>query len=74
MLTRGVEWKRRESEESLQVALQQMFLNSADEKEDEVKSFTESYHKYKGEFLKHICFNPENENLSKLFVYFRMLI
>ena len=29
-----------------------------------MKSFTESYHKYKREYLKHLSFNPEEENLS----------
>ena len=37
----------------------------AEEDVDGVKSFTESYHKYKREYVKHISFNPEEENLSK---------
>ena len=41
-----------------------MFPISADEKVNEVKSFTESYHKYKREYVKHLSFNPEQENLS----------
>ena len=45
--------------------LQQMFPTSAKEEEDGVKSFTESYHKYKREYVKHLSFNPEEENLSK---------
>ena len=46
--------------------LQQMFPSSAsEEEEDGVKTFTESYHKYKREYVKHLGFNPEEENLSK---------
>ena len=46
--------------------LQQMFPSSAsEEEEDELKSFTENYHKYKREFVKLIGFNPEEEHLSK---------
>ena len=45
--------------------LQQMFPNSADKKVDRVKSFTESYHKYKRNYVKHLGFNPKEENLSK---------
>ena len=56
-----------ESRDRLHVALQQMFPTSADEKGDDVKSLTESYHKYKEEYVKHIGFNPEEENLSKCF-------
>ena len=43
--------------------LQQMF--PADEEEDGVKSFTKSYHKYKRQYVKHLSFNPKEENLSK---------
>ena len=40
--------------------LQQIF---AKEEEDEMKSFTKSYHKYKREYVKHLGFNPKEENL-----------
>ena len=59
--------------------LQQLFLTSTDEEEDVVKSFTESYHKYKREYVKHLSFNPEKENLSKcileisIFICFQLL-
>ena len=39
----------------------------ADKTVDEVKLLTENYHKYKGEYAKHLSFNPEDENLSKWF-------
>ena len=55
-----------ESKERLSIALQRMLsTSSADEKIDIVKSLTESYHKYKREYVKHLSFNPEEENLSK---------
>ena len=47
--------------------LQQMFATSTKEEEDGMKSCTESYHKYKGEYVKHLEFNPANESLSKCF-------
>ena len=62
-----VAWER-ESKERLSVALQRMLSTSAvDENIDEMKSLTESYHKYKREYVKHLSFNPNNENLSKCF-------
>ena len=60
MLSNRVHWPESEDKEHLL----QMFPTLADEKVDEVKSFTESYHKYKREFVKHLGFNPEEENLS----------
>ena len=57
-----------ESKERLSAALQLMLSTSAvDEKIDKVKSLTESYHKYKREYVKHLGFNPSNENPSKSF-------
>ena len=61
MLSNQVYWTESEVKEHLL----QMFPTSADVKVDEVKSFTESYHKYKREFVKHVGFNPEEDNLSK---------
>merc|ERR1712037_701943 len=31
-----------------------------------MKSFTESYHKYKREYVKHLGFNPQEENLTSV--------
>ena len=56
-----------ESKERLSVALQRMLSSAVDEKIDEVKSLTESYHKYKREYVKNLNFNPDNENISKCF-------
>ena len=61
MLSNGVKyWKS-----GYQERLQQMFPTSSDEEIDEVKSFTESYHKYKRDYVRHLGFNPEEENLSR---------
>ena len=52
--------------------LQQMFPASTKEEVDGVKSLTEIYHKYKREYVKHLSFNPEEENISKyMFMYNR---
>ena len=57
-----------ESKERLSIALQRMLSTSAvDEKIDPVKSLSESYHKYKREYVKHLGFNPDNGNISKCF-------
>ena len=59
--------------------LQQMFATSTKEEEDGMKSCTESYHEYKGEYVKHLSFNPKEENLSKcileipIFICFQLL-
>ena len=64
-LKHGVMWKWSQSKEHLNVALQEMFPNSADDKVDDVMSLTEKYHRYKREYVKHLSFNPEEDNLSK---------
>ena len=60
-LSHGVRYWKMGSKERLQ----QMFSTFTKEEEDGVKSLTESYHKYKREYVKHLSFNPEEENLSK---------
>ena len=44
-----------------------MFPTTAEEKVDEVQSVTESYHKYKREYVEHLSFNPKEDNLSECF-------
>ena len=61
----GIGHKVRKAKKRLHVALQRLFPISADERVDEVKSLTEKYHKYKWEYVKHLVFNPDEENLSK---------
>ena len=61
----GVRIWNRGSQERVHTALQQIFPTSADEDVDDVRSLTESYHKYKRGYVKHLGFNPDNENLCK---------
>ena len=68
------DWNKQENKEHLYVALRQMFPISAEEKVDEVKSITESYLKYKRDYTKQLCFNPDNENLSRCFFSFTLSI
>ena len=60
-----------DSQLRIDAALQEMFPISAEKKVLEVKSVlmtvTESYHKYKKEYAKHLSHNPDNENLSEYF-------
>ena len=50
--------------DDLHLALQQ----STEEEGDNVRSMTEEYHRYKREYVKHLNFNPDAENLSKCFL------
>ena len=70
----GVTWSYNQwkSRDRLFVALQEMFPTTAEEKEDKVQSITESYHKYKREYVKHLSFNPEEENLSECFLTLKL--
>ena len=58
-------WKQ-DHMEFFNEALQEIFQFSTFESEDRVKSLTEVYHKYKSKYVKHLFFNPDNENLCKL--------
>ena len=64
-LANELTWGRVENREQFRVALQERFPISAEEKVDEVQSVTESYHKYKHEYVKHLSFNVDNKKLSK---------
>merc|ERR1711963_253290 len=61
-LSHGVKFWETGSKERLQL----MFPTSTKEEEDGVKSFTERYQKYKKDFVKHLSFNPEKENLTSV--------
>ena len=63
-MTKIYEWKYVDRE-FFNDALQKIFPSSTFEKEDKVKSLTEAYHKYKSKYVKHLFFNPNNENLCK---------
>ena len=62
------------------VALQQLFPTSAKTNEDQVKTLTEKYHKYKKEYVQHLSFNPEEESIGMyiislvtVLIYFQLL-
>ena len=42
--------------------------NEHDEHDDDVIKSAEAYHNYKKEYLKHLSFTPEGENLSKFYI------
>ena len=66
-LTDGVKyWNNDEHKERI-AALRLMFPNLADQNKDIVKSITAKYHKYKRDYVKHMSFNPDDENLSKCY-------
>ena len=58
-------WSKSESKDRMIAALEQMFPALAESDVDDMTVFTESYHKYKKNFVKHLLFNPNNKNLSK---------
>ena len=60
-------WDEHESKDKMIAALKQMFptLALAEKKVDEVTRLTEVYHKYKRKFVKHLSFNPEENDTSK---------
>ena len=45
--------------------LRQIFPASTKKEVDGLESLAERYHKYKKEYVKHLSFNPKEENLSK---------
>ena len=50
----------------IEAVLQRMFPSSSvNEEVDKVKALTEAYHNYKREYVKHLSFTAEGENLSK---------
>ena len=67
----GVQWglDKDKAKESLLDVLQQL-LPSAEEAK--IKALTKSYHKYKREYVKHLLFNPNFENLSKYSLAFHL--
>ena len=50
----------------IEAVLQKMFPSSSEsEKVGNVKALTKAYHNYKREYVKHLSFTPEGENLSR---------
>ena len=56
-------------QEELSVALEQIFPNSS----ADMLTLTKAYQKYKREYVKHLAFDPEAENLSKQCKYILLL-
>ena len=49
----------------IEAVFQQMFPKlSLDEKKGEMSMFTKAYHNYKRKYVRHLSFNPEEQNLS----------
>ena len=59
-------WSQYESKDRMIAALQQMFPAALTERKlKDVTRLTETYHKYKREYVKQLVFNPAEGNLSK---------
>ena len=60
-------WSQYESKDRMIAALQQMFPAALTERKlKDVIRLTETYHNYKKEYVKHLSFDPNNGNHSKL--------
>ena len=66
-LTDGVKYWNHDEQKERIAALRLMFPNLADQNKDIMKSITAKYHEYKRDYVKHMSFNPDDENLSKCF-------
>ena len=61
------EWQQwSQGNEGTDAAIRELYQNpSAVEKIVDIPSVTNAYHNYKKEYVKHLSFSPEEENLSK---------
>ena len=66
-LTDGIKYWNHDEQKERIAALRLMFPNLADQNKDIMKSITAKYHEYKRDYVKHMSFNPDDENLSKCF-------
>ena len=64
-LSSGVTWSKVEYRENLQNTLQDMFPTSPQEQDEKVKSAIAKYIRYKMEYVKHIKFNPYEDDVGK---------
>ena len=55
-------WDKKEIHEALQQILPPAEVKR---EEDDLKSLTDAYHKYKREYVKHLSFNPVGDDHSK---------
>ena len=62
------QWSR--GNEGTDAAIQELYHNPlADEKIVDITSATKAYHNYKKEYVKHLSFNPKEENLGKFVLF-----
>ena len=66
-LSTGVKWEQADKREHLQASFKEMFPIPAHERYMDVKMMTARYLQYKMDYVKHLAFNPEEQNLSKFF-------
>ena len=66
-LSTGVKWEQADKREHLQATLYEMFPTSAHERDVDVEMMAARYLNYKMDYVKHLAFNPEEQNLSKFF-------
>ena len=64
---RGLHMITQDLNPGVQTRLYKMFPTSAHERDAHVKMMTERYLNYKMEYVKHLAFNPEEQNFSKFF-------
>ena len=62
-----VSWKQGDNSKHLQDTIHEMFPISAHKKDVDIKMMTARYLQYKMDYVKHLAFNPEEQNLSKFF-------
>ena len=62
-----VSWKQGDNSKHLHDAIHEMFPIHAHEKDVDVKMMTARYLQYKMNYVKHLAFNPEEQNFSKFF-------
>ena len=61
-------------EEPLQEALQQMFSEPVDPKDEGLRLSMEEYIKYKKRYVKHLQFDPDLQNLSNFSISLTLLL
>ena len=59
------EWNQ--GNKQIETAFEELFPHSsADEEFEHILVLTQAYHNYKRKYVKHVSFNPKEENLSKV--------
>ena len=58
----------------LQSELEQLFSTPMEEDDKFLRLLTERYMNYKVNYVKHLLFNPDTQNMSKLIIFFKLNI